>query len=73
MSVRDALLGSAAAYAISAAALVYVAFAELFSLAVNGTGGELPLAPVLVGGYTAVVGTGLLIGATFLREQRPES
>jgi hypothetical protein len=70
MSVRDTVLGAIAAFAISAAAFAYIGIREALSL--TPPDGDLQLAPVLAGGYAAVVGVGLLIGSRLLRDPRPE-
>jgi hypothetical protein len=73
MSVRDTLLGSATAYAIAVLTFLYSAVGEATGLVPTGSGAtEFPPVPLLVSAYSAIVGTGLLVGAALLSGQRPE-
>ncbi len=72
MSVRDTLLGSATAYAIAVVTFLYSAVGEATGLVAASGASDFPPVPLLVSAYSAIVGTGLLIGAALLRGQRPE-
>jgi hypothetical protein len=62
MTVRATILGSAAAFGISALAFLFA-----IEQIAGAAAAELPLAPLIAGGYAAIVGTGLLIGSGLLR------
>jgi hypothetical protein len=62
MTVRATILGSATAFAISALAFLF-AIEQITGAAAD----EVPLGPLIAGGYAAIVGTGLLIGSGLLR------
>ena len=69
MSVRDTLMGSAAAYAIAAVSLLWGFFGEGGFVA---AGEVVTLAPLVVAAYSGIVGTGLLVGAGVMRKQHQE-
>lgn len=69
MTVQDTLLGSMAAFVISGSAFLYLALSQAVGLA-HSPAPEIPIAPVMVGAYAGIVGTGLLIGGALLRARR---
>ncbi|BDZ47449.1 hypothetical protein [Naasia aerilata] len=71
MSARDITLGWVLAFSISMAAFVYTGISEAVALATPGSELALQLPPLLVGVYTGLVGTGLLIGSRVLRARQP--
>jgi hypothetical protein len=71
MSARDITFGWVVAFGISMAAFVYTGITEAVALASPAAEFGLQLPPLLVGVYTAIVGTGLLIGSRLLRARQP--